>query len=204
MKRSRQRTEMRSSIKKSWILDKAETLFWQKGYHSTSMKDIASACNCKPANIYNYFKSKEDILYEVVRDITSQTISLIKPLEEDETTSPVDQLRSLVKGHFGFLVSMKKSIVLISDTGLKDLSPEHRKDIIELRSTYDNILRKILRRGAESGDFSFADDRIISYFISSVIVRSNIWFSPKGRLTADQVSDIMFDFVYRGIKTGNN
>jgi AcrR family transcriptional regulator len=200
MKRSRQRSEMRSSIKKSWILDKAETLFWQKGYHSTSMKDIASACDCKPANIYNYFKSKEDILYEVIRDITSQTVSLTKPFEEDETTSPAEQLRALIKNHFGLMVDMKKSIVLISDTGIKELSPEHRKSIIELRDTYDRIVSKIIQRGVKSGDFADVDDRIISYFLSSLIVRSNIWFSAKGRLTADQVSDIMFDFVYRGIK----
>ena len=191
---------MQSSIKKSWILDKAEMLFWQKGYQSTSMKDIATACDCKPANLYNYFKSKEEVLYEVIKDITSQTVAVVEPFDEDETTSPVEQLKMLIKGHFKLMVDMKRSMVLISDTGLKELSPEHRKDIIRLRNTYDSILRKILRRGIDSGDFADIDDQVIGYFIASMIVRSNIWFSAKGRLSPDQVSDIMFDFVYRGIR----
>jgi AcrR family transcriptional regulator len=201
MRRVGQRKALQSSIKKSWILDKAETLFWQKGYTGTSMIDIAKACNCQPANIYNYFKNKEDILYKVIHDVTTQMLAQIKPLGEDNITCPVDLLKALIKAHFGFLVNMKKSIVSITDTGLKDLTPEHREEIIKLRKSYDEILLKILRRGREGGYFADLDDNIVSYLIPSIIIRSNIWFSPKGRLTANQISEIMFQFVYQGIKT---
>ncbi len=192
--------ELRSQIRKNRVLDKAETLFWQKGYQSTTIADIASACGCRPGNIYNYFKSKEDILYGVIRDITEQAVALVKPLGEDQTTSPVELLKSLIKTHFTFLAGMKQSIVFITDTGLKDLSPEHRRSIVELRKTYDDALLKILRRGKETGDFADMDERIVSYLIPSLIVRSNVWFSPKGRLSADDVSDVIFRFVYLGIK----
>jgi TetR/AcrR family transcriptional regulator, cholesterol catabolism regulator len=200
MARTARHTETQSSIKKSRILDKAGTLFWKRGYHATSMRDIASACNCKAANIYNYFAGKEDILFEVTKDIHERAVGSIKHLDNDETTNPVDQLRSLVKGHFGLLVRMKRSNILISDTGLKDLSAEHRKAIIQLRDVYDEIMRKVIRRGVASGDFAVKDEKIINYLTSSVILRSTIWFSPKGRLSADEVGDMMFDFVYRGIK----
>ena len=164
------------------------------------MRDIAIVCKCKPANIYNYFESKEDILFEVILDITEQTVSSIKHLEDDETTEPVDQLKSLIKSHFKFLVSKKQSSVLISDTGLKELTAEHRKSVIQLRDKYDNIMRRVIRRGIASGDFAVKDEKLVTYFISSVIMRSSIWFSPKGQLSADEVGDDMFDFVYRAIK----
>jgi AcrR family transcriptional regulator len=201
MRRVRQRKALQSSIKKSWILDKAETLFWQKGYTGTSMIDIAKACDCQPANIYNYFKNKEDILYEVIHDMTTQMLSEIIPLGEDNVTCPVDLLKGLIKVHFGFLVNMKKSIISITDTGLKDLTPEHRDEIIKLRKSYDDILLKILKRGREAGYFAELDDHIVSYLIPSIIIRSNIWYSAKGRLTADQISEIMFQFVYQGIRS---
>ena len=200
MLRSGQRKELQSSIKKSWILDKAGMLFWKQGYHGTSMRDIASACDCKAANIYNYFKSKEDILFEVIRDITERAVDSIRHLENDETMNPVEQLRSLIKSHFGVLVQMKQSSVFISDTGLQNLTREHRKAIIELRDIYDNIMLKVIRHGIKSGDFIVKDEKVIVYLISSTIVRSSIWFSPKGRLSAEQVADVMFDFAYRGIK----
>lgn len=198
--RSKQRRELRSSIRRSFILDKAEALFWEKGYNGTSMRDIAGACDCKPANIYNFFESKEDILYEVIRDIVLQLIDLISSFEDDDTTNPVELLKTVIKNHFGFLVNMKRSIVSITDTGLKDLSPEHRKEIIELRGKYDRILQGILRRGVESGEFIEMDEKLISYFVSSIIIRSNIWYSEKGRLSPDEVSNTMFEFVYRSIK----
>ena len=197
---SKQIGETRSAVKRSWILDKAGALFWKKGYDSTSMRDIAGACHCKPANIYNYFRSKEDILFEVIRDITEKAVASIRDLKDDDTTSPVEQLRSLVKNHFGLLVRMKQTNVLISDSGLKDLSGEHRKAIITLRDEYDAILRHVVRRGVASGDFTVKDEKIVTYLISSVILRSSIWFSPRGRLSAGEVGDMMFDFVYRGIK----
>ncbi|MBI2850993.1 MAG: TetR/AcrR family transcriptional regulator [Chloroflexi bacterium] len=202
MMRARQRRELQSSIRKTRVLDKAGTLFWQKGYHSTSMRDIAEACNFQPANIYHYFESKEDILYDVIKDITEQTVSSIQHLEDDEVTSPEEQLRSLIKSHFGLIVKMKRSSVLISDTGLKDLSPKHRKEIIGLRDKYDGIMRRVIRRGVERGNFVVKDEKVVCFFISSVIMRSNIWFSPNGRLSGDEVGDMMFDFVLRGIKSG--
>ena len=200
MLRSGKRKEMKSSIKKSWILDKAGTLFWQKGYHGTSMRDIADACDCKAAHISNYFKGKEDILFEVIKDITVQAVDSVRHLENDDTTSPVEQLRSLIGSHLSVLIQMKKSSVLISDTGLQNLTREHRRIIVDLRDTYDRILMKIIRRGIESGDFTVKDEKVAVYLISSVIIRSTIWFSSKGRLSAEEVADMMFDFVYKGIK----
>ena len=190
----------RTSVKKSRILDKAGSLFWQKGYHSTSMRDIAKTCNCKAANIYNYFAGKEDILYEVIKHITEKAVASIGHLEDDEVTDPVEQMRSLIKSHFGNLVRMKRSSVLISDSGLKDLSAEHRKAIVRLRDNYDDIMRSVIRRGVKSGQFTVDDEKVVTYFISSVILRSTLWFSPKGKLSADRITDMMFDFVYGGIK----
>ncbi|HEY95337.1 MAG TPA: TetR/AcrR family transcriptional regulator [Dehalococcoidia bacterium] len=200
MLRAGQRKELKSSIKKSWILDKAGMLFWQQGYHGTSMRDIADACDCKAANIYNYFKGKEDILFEVIKDITERAVNSVRHLEDDSNTSPLQQLRSFIDSHLGVLVQMKKSSVLISDTGLQNLTREHRKVIVVLRDDYDRIMSKVISRGIESGDFAVKDIKVTVYLISSVIIRSTIWFSPKGRLSADEVADIIFDFVYRGIK----
>jgi len=100
----------------------------------------------------------------------------------------------------GLLVRMKRSSILISDTGLKDLSIEHRKAIVQLRDIYDNIMRKVIERGIKKGLFDVKDIKVTIYLTSSVIIRSTIWFSPKGRLSVDEVGDIMFDYIYRGIK----
>jgi len=56
------------------------------------MRDIAAAYGCKPANIYNFFSNKEEILFEVLREEMEQIIAPIKHLEEDDGTTPEEQL----------------------------------------------------------------------------------------------------------------
>ncbi|MCL2766934.1 MAG: TetR/AcrR family transcriptional regulator [Peptococcaceae bacterium] len=201
MNRTRQRKEPQTPVMKSLILEKAGLLFWQKGYNNTSMKDIANACECKPANFYNYFSGKEDILYEVVKDITEKSISSIRHLADDEETNPMEQLRIFIKNHFNLHINLEQTSVMLSDTGIRHLSQEHRDEIIRMRDIYENTLLRIIRRGKEAGIFaSYIDEKIISYNIPSMIIRSSIWYSAKGRLSLEEVSEIMFDFTLHGIR----
>ena len=205
LNKTRQRREKQTPIMKSLILEKAGLLFWQKGYNNTSMKDIASVCECKPANFYNYFNGKEDILYEVIRDISERTVSSIIHLADDELTDPVDQLQMFIKNHFSLHINLEQNNVMLSDTGLRHLSKEHQEEIIKLRNFYEDILRKILRRGISSGLFSpDIDEKIVSYIIPSMIIRSSLWYTAKGRLSLDQISDIMINFTLHGISTLNS
>ena len=59
-------TKRRQTTQKEKMLATARALFWKKGYQGAGIRDIADAYGCKPANIYNFFSSKEEILYEVL------------------------------------------------------------------------------------------------------------------------------------------
>ena len=61
-----------------------------------SMRDLARAYGCRPANLYNYFKTKESILFEVLLEEMEQIIQPISHLEEEEDGNPVDQLRFII------------------------------------------------------------------------------------------------------------
>lgn len=188
------------SSQKERILQEAVQLFWKKGYHGTSMKDIAAAYGCKPANIYNFFPQKEAILYEILRSQIETIFSYLKPLEGDETTSPVEQLRFFISRHAGYALSFKKTNKLLFDLGLDNLSPSKRKKFVALRDTYDGILRKIITRGIQSGDFQKIDVKLAAYSITSMIIRVNIWYSPGGRLSDQEIIHFLCDFALRGLQ----
>ncbi len=69
-----------------------------------------------------------------------------------------------------------------------------------LRDTYDRILCKIIRRGINSGDFQEIDEKLAAYGIASMIMRVNIWFSPEGRLSTDDIIDFLCEFALRGLR----
>lgn len=182
------------------MLAVASTLFWEKGYSGTTMRDIARAYGCKPANIYNFFPNKEALLYEFLSSQMKLLISKIEHLENEGSMSAVEQLRLLMAKHLYHTLSYRKSSRSLFDVGLTRLSPANRKKIISQRDIYDRILRKIIQRGIDEGVFAKKDPKITAFNISSIIVRSIIWFSPKGKLSVEEILDHIFAFVLAGLK----
>lgn len=79
-------------------LDAALDLFWTKGYHATSLKDLEAALNMKPGSIYAAFSSKEALFLSALERYFHQNQSGLRSMAE-EAESPLqglaDQLRSL-------------------------------------------------------------------------------------------------------------
>lgn len=186
-------------VQKALIMNKAGRLFWNKGYENTTMKDIAKACGFEAANIYYYFNSKEQILFEVIKEEVSTTLSSIIKLETDNETSPIEQLKLTVETYFYHISGQHRANRLIFDTELRNLSPSHLKEIIKIRDHLDLIVTKIIRRGIDIGQFDEIDEKIACYAISSMVIRSRIWFSPKGRLHSNEIAKILSNFAINGL-----
>ena len=182
------------------MLAEARALFWKKGYQGTSVRDIANAYGCKPANIYNFFPSKEEILFEVLLEEMEQVVGPIRNLEDDEETSPVEQLRQLIDAHVMLTLSHRRTSKMLFDVALDSLPTSKRKEIIRYRDTYDRILRKIINRGIEQGLFVDIDAKLAGFMIAAMIVRIRLWFHPKKGLSPNELAEFIFDFILNGLK----
>jgi AcrR family transcriptional regulator len=182
------------------ILDSARVLFWKKGYPGTSMVHLANACECKPANIYNYFKSKEEILFEVLREEMEKIVAPVDHLEDDNSHPPLDQLLFFIRNHVNVTLSYRRSAKMLFDIELGHLSPDKREVIIDMRRKYDRILCNIIERGIEAGVFAPGNTKLAAYSIASIIARSRVWYSPRGSLTPNQIGEFIFEFVVSGLR----
>ena len=187
-------------FQKAKMLETARRLFWEKGYNATSMRDIALAYGCRPANIYNFFSDKEEILFEVLREEMEQIVNPIKHLEGDDGTSPIEQLRFIIESHLKVTLSYRRSAKLLFDVALDSLSPGKRKKIVGFRDTYDRIIRKVIHRGMESGYFPKVDVRLAGFMIASMITRTRIWFHPKKGVSLNELADFISEFALNGLK----
>ncbi len=185
------------------IIAESSRLFWEKGYAETSMKDIAGACGFRPGNIYNFFTGKESILFEILYQEMMDIVAPIAHLKDDESVDPVAALRLMIENHVKLTLGEKSSSKLLFDVGLNNLSPGNRKKIIKLRDDYDAIGVAIVRRGKKAGIFAKdVDDKIAVFSIGSIIARSRIWYSPKGKYSVDEIIELMFRFALRGLGGG--
>jgi AcrR family transcriptional regulator len=193
------RNRIKPGFQKAKMLEAARKLFWEKGYNATSMREIAMSYGCRPANIYNFFSDKEEILFEVLREEMEQIIHPIKHLEEDNHTSPSEQLRFVIESHLRVTLSYRRSSGLLFDVALDGLSPGKRKIIIDFRDTYDRIIRKVIRRGIDTGVFPEVDVRLAGFMIASMITRTRIWFHPKKGVSVSELADFISQFAFHGL-----
>jgi AcrR family transcriptional regulator len=190
-----------NGVRKKKILALARQLFWQNGYSSVSMRDLARAYGCQPANLYNYFKTKESILFEVLLEEMEQIVQPISHLEHEVDGNPVDQLRFIIESHLKVTLSHRRSAKTLFDVALGNLLPANRKVIISMRDTYDRTIRRVIQRGQEKGLFMPYDEKLVGFMISSMVTRSRIWFHPKKGVTVDELADFIFRFALTGIQS---
>ena len=184
---------------KASILMQARGLFWKKGYSGTTVKNIATACHCLPGNIYNYFPSKEALLYEVILEEVNVLINSAKALLDDNETGPVEQLRALITRHVSITLREVKTADVLFETELRHLPKAKQKEIIELRKEFELILQQVIQRGVDAGVFIECDVQLVSFHIIAMVVRTRLWFSPRGRMSVDAVADTIFDLALHGI-----
>jgi AcrR family transcriptional regulator len=192
-------TTAKSGFQKAKMLNVARKLFWDKGYNATGMRDIANAYGCRPANIYNFFVNKEEILFQVLREEMEKIVDPIRHLDDDPKTPPLEQLREIIHVHLKITLSYRRSAGLLFDATLDKLSLPKRKVIVEYRDVYDRILRKVLQRGIDAGYFHEIDVKLTGFMIASMITRSRVWFHPKKGASVDQLADFIFQFACDGL-----
>lgn len=78
------------------VINKATNLFWKKGFHATSMRNLQDEIDMRPASIYATFGSKEGLFKEVLRNYTDIGLATIKQCQ-NEHDSLLEPLKALVK-----------------------------------------------------------------------------------------------------------
>jgi AcrR family transcriptional regulator len=139
------------------------------------------------------------MLYEILREEMEQIIEPVKHLGEDAGSSPPDQLRMVIDNHVRLTLGERRTSKLLFDTGLANLSIANRKKIIEMRDTYNRIACRIIERGIKAGVFADIDVKMAVYSIASMIVRARVWYSPRGRLSIDEIIEFIFRFALHGL-----
>lgn len=77
------------------VVQKATDLFWEKGYHATSMRNLQAAVDLRPGSIYAGFGSKEGLFKETLQQYASKSLAKLKSFSEIHD-SPIEALRAFI------------------------------------------------------------------------------------------------------------
>lgn len=177
------------------IREAAVDLIARYGYEAMSMRRLAAEVGVQAAALYRYFPTKEDLLFSLMR---AHMEALLESWEAARPPSPdpVAQLAAFVRNHIGFHIARRHS-THVNNMELRSLSHDKLSAILRLRGAYEKELRRILRQGAESGDFAVEDVALTAMAIIQMTTGVIVWFRPDERLSVAEVADTYHDMTMR-------
>jgi AcrR family transcriptional regulator len=175
----------------------AARLFREKGYHATSMGEIARAVGIQKASLYYYVSGKEELLLLASREaIAALNEAVTKIVDSD--LSAAEKLRQAFATHIRVLCeNMDSMSVFLRE--MRALPTTHRETILEEGRKYERMVQQILREGMHSGEFRDVDVVMASYAVLGAINWLHQWYRADGRLSPDQIADVFVDLVFRGL-----
>lgn len=130
---------------KTEILDIALSLFVKKGYHETSMQDIADTAGLTKGGLYYYIKSKDDVLFLLHDRFIVEGLRRLR-LVEAEALEPEHKLIELLKMHLQIIDQFKDDITLFFNC-MKYLSDDKKQAVQVKRDEYEDIFVRVLEEG---------------------------------------------------------
>ncbi|MBI5710302.1 MAG: TetR/AcrR family transcriptional regulator [Candidatus Eisenbacteria bacterium] len=187
------------------ILRAAAGLLAQRGYHGMSMRHLAAATGMSLANLYNYFGSKEDLLFALQ---TRAFETLIAMAEEVSATVAAGEARlhAFILTHVRYVAGHAEVMrVLVEEAG--ELPPPHRRAVRAMKERYFRlglgIVRGIVGRGSAKGAGQAMDERALeraTYHIFGMLNWVYAWYDPARHGTPQDVARSIHGLALCGLR----
>lgn len=177
------------------IREAAKTLFAQRGYHGTAMKDIAEALGIKAPSLYNHIDSKQTLL----RDIMMETMKVLiegQRVAVSTTTDVAEQLRRSMESHVRYHALHRRE-TLIGNAEIASLEEPNREEVLAVRRQYTRAWEELVQLGVEQGRFETRSVSLTVYAMLEMGIGVALWFREDGPLTEAEVAYIYGDMALK-------
>jgi TetR/AcrR family transcriptional regulator len=193
----RQSSGSRFSLTREKILQESARVFNRRGYHGTTLDDIARALGVTKAALYYYVKSKEELLYQCHQASLDIGIEGIRQAIAKAST-PDEQLRIALAYYIEGMTDQLTGTVVLLDEGA--LSPRRHRRIIERRDEYERMLRKLIEEGIAAGVFTACDPKLVGFAILGAMNWIPKWYTPTGERSAKEIAEAFSAYLVRGLQ----
>lgn len=186
--------------KKEEILQSALTLLADKGYHGTTMEEIASHLLMTKGALYYYFKDKQELVYESQIILLNEGISKAKKLR-NSSEPPMNKLKKMIQQHLHDLIRNQSGFKLrVKPDDI--FSIEQQEEIFRLREKYAQIYDEVIHEGVEQKVFSLPkeDVKIARNLLLGAMNRVSQWYDfSKGKSISNFLESVT-DYLLRIVR----
>ncbi|MCO1657340.1 TetR/AcrR family transcriptional regulator [Pseudonocardia humida] len=168
------------------ITGAAREILSERGYHGTSIRDIAKRAGLSLSALYYWHPSKQHLLAALIEDITHDYFQRCDLALREAADDPAEKLRALVRATVEYRVSRRVESN-ISALEWRNLEPANRERLDGLRHAATQLWADIVADGVASGDFHCAhpDDARRSIIAACNAIAQ--WYEPGGGITLPEL-----------------
>lgn len=192
-----ERDQLRAS-KREALLRTAARMFNEKGFHATSLDEVAERLHITKPTLYYYVKNKDEILFECV-SIGLQMLQDAIEAERDRGGRAVDQLVAAMRSYVEIVTADFGMCVI--RVGEDPLPPESQRALRNFKSKLDAHFRELVRRGIEEGSIRPCDPKIAAFTLAGALSWIGRWYRPEGPLAPEEIARQCIGLLTSGMCT---
>jgi AcrR family transcriptional regulator len=181
------------------LLAKAAHLFRVKGYHATTMKDIAAELDILPGSLYHHISSKESLLVEIMQRGIEALMEKVRPVAFSKQ-SPTAKLQRIVHIHVE-AIAQYPDILTVFLHEVKSLPIEKQVQQLRLRDEYEHLIKHVIEEGQAQGLFRQMHPRMATNAVLGMVNWLYSWYRPGGGLSPAQIADEFLTLMTQGLVT---
>src|SRR4051794_3727315 len=184
------------SSRRSELTRQAARLFAEKGYHGTSIGDLAQAMGVQKGSLYAHIESKADLLWEVARDGATAFHEALDGVAEDRPAT--EKIRLALRAHLR-VVGEQLDAATVFTREWRALDGERRERFVAERRRYEERVRELFREGVERGDLrTDLDVATAALLFLSAANWAYTWLRPGA--DTDTIADRFFAVLLDGMR----
>jgi len=184
------------SARRSQLTREAARLFAEKGYHGTSIGDLAKAMGVQKGSLYAHIESKEDLLYATMREGADAFHGALDAIPDDLPAT--EKIRLALRGHLR-VVAEQLDVATVFMREWRYLEGDRREEILAERRRYEERVRGLFREGRELGELrTDLDDATAALLTLSAANWAYTWLQS-GRDT-DELADRFYAVLLDGVR----
>lgn len=185
-------------IKRRAVLREAAASFNLKGYHGTSLNEIAESLGVTKAALYHYFPNKNNLLAACFEQAMEKAFaSLARGRKEGKNGR--DRLILTIAGYVTELLDeLNCCVVLMEEHALE---PEDRAKLVRQRDQFEHALRALVREGIADGSVAPCDPKLAVFVILGAMNWVPKWFKPTGPWKPEQLTQALSEIFERAISS---
>lgn len=173
------------------VLRAALTLFAEKGFHGTGIRDLANEAGLTTSTLYHYMANKDELLVEIMTGAIAPLKQAVERILA-EVQGPAAALSAIVEHHV-WVHATERLATLVADTEVRALTGERRERVLALRDGYEQRWREAIAAGIGQGQFVADSPGVAARALLQMATGVSHWFSPSGALALPQLCRVYSD-----------